>query len=95
MGVNGSRHAPATLPPKRDLEPTTQGARWAPVLLEMCINSKFGLLETINVTNGDLWNESHAVIELIFHRICIFFLIADATIKGLQTLSAGQLHSLV
>jgi hypothetical protein len=57
MGVNGSRHAPATLPPSRDMEPTTEGAPWASVLLQLCINSKFGLLETINVTNGDLWNE--------------------------------------
>ena len=82
-------------PRERDTEPTTKEAGWAPALLELCINSKFGLLEKINVTSGDLWNENHAVIELTFHRICMFFLTADASIKGLQTLSAGQLHSLV
>jgi len=49
-------------PRERHTEPTTQEAGWAPVLLELCINSKFGFLEMINVTNGDLWNESHAVI---------------------------------
>jgi len=54
------------------MDPTAQEAGWAPVLLELCINPKFGLLETINVINGDLWNESHAVIELNFHRIYMF-----------------------
>ena len=57
---------------ERDMDPTAQEAGWAPVLLELCINPKFGLLETINVINGDLWNESHAVIELNFHRIYMF-----------------------
>ena len=70
-------------PRERDMEPTTQEAGWAPVLLELCINSKFSLLETINVTNGDLWNQSHAVIELIFHRIRVSLLTADASINPL------------
>jgi hypothetical protein len=33
MGVDGQRHAPATLPPGRDLVPIVQEAGWAPWLV--------------------------------------------------------------
>jgi hypothetical protein len=63
MWENGSRHTPAALLP-RDMK-SAKEAVWAPVLLELCINSKLGLLETTNLTNGDRWKEGHALI-LIF-----------------------------
>jgi hypothetical protein len=41
--------------------------------LQLCINLTLGLLQTKHLTNGDQWEEGHAVIETyVFNRICMF-----------------------
>jgi len=43
------------------------------VWLELCINLTLGLLQTKHLTNGDQWEEYHAVLEsYVFDRICVF-----------------------